>query len=75
MLRLVKKHNIDLLGLHETHLHHQGVLDAQAWWLRKNEFAAMFNQQLDQSDKGPPALFGERPSGSMSLPWQWASSF
>ena len=56
MLRLVKKHNIDLLGLHETHLHDQGVLDAQAWWLRKNGFAAMFNRQLDQSDKGSPGL-------------------
>ena len=56
MLGLVKKHNIDLLGLHETHLHDHGVLDAQAWWLRKNGFAAMFNRQLDQSDKGSPGL-------------------
>ena len=51
-MRLVKKHNIDLLGLQETHLHDQGVLDAQTWWLRKNGFAANFNRQLDQSDKG-----------------------
>ena len=52
VLRLVKKHNIDLLGLQETHLHDQGGLDAQSWWLRKNGFAANFNRQLDQSDKG-----------------------
>ena len=56
MPRLVKKHNIDLLGLQETHLHDQGVLDAQSWWLRKNGFAAHFNLQLDQSDKGSSGL-------------------
>ena len=56
VLRLVKKHNIDLLGLQETHLHDQGVLDAQAWWLCKNGFAATFNRQLDQSDKGSSGL-------------------
>ena len=55
-MRLVKKHNIDLLGLQETHLHDQGVLDAQTWWLRKNGFAANFNRQLDQSDKGSSGL-------------------
>ena len=63
VLRLVKKHNIDLLGLQETHLHDQGVLDAQSWWLRKNGFAAHFNRQLDQSDKGSSGLVwrdGER---------------
>ena len=54
--RLVKKHNIDLLGLQETHLHDQGVMDAQSWWLRKNGFAAHFNLQLDQSDKGSSGL-------------------
>ena len=86
--RLVKKHNIDLLGLQETHLHDQGVMDAQSWWLRKNGFAAHFNLQLDQSDKehtsisswtspikAPQALFGGSPNGSMCRRWPRANGF
>ena len=80
MLRLVKKHNIDLLGLQETHLHDQGVLDAQAWMRRHGGCAKMDSRRCSIDSwtsriKALQALFGGSPSGSMSLPWQWASGF
>ena len=74
VLRLVKKHNIDLLGLQETHLHDQGVLDAHSWWLRKNGFAAHFDSWTSRI-RALQALFGGSPNGSMFRPWPWASGF
>ena len=55
-MRIVKKHQLDVLGLQETHLQDQEICSSQSWWLQKQGFAAHFNLQSLPGDKGSSGI-------------------
>ena len=56
VMRIVKKHHLDVLGLQETHLQDQEIIDSQHWWLRRHGFSARFNIQTTPADKGSTGI-------------------
>ena len=43
VMNMVKKHQLDVLGLQETHLQEREVVESQQWWLQKHGFSGRFN--------------------------------
>ena len=56
VINMVKKHQLDVLGLHETHLQEKEVVESQQWWLKKHGFSGRLNLQQSAADKGSTGL-------------------
>ena len=56
VMNMVKKHQLDVLGLQETHLQEKVVVESQQWWLQKHGFSGRFNLQQSAADKGSTGL-------------------
>ena len=54
-MNMVKKHQLDVLGLQETHLQEKEVVESH-WWLQKHGFSGRFNFQQSEADKGSTGL-------------------
>ena len=67
-MRMIKKRQLDALGLQETHLHHLEVQKSLCWWLERHGSAARFNLQILPNDKGSTGL------NRRATKWEHASS-
>ena len=69
-MNMVKKHQLDVLGLQETHHQEREVVESQQWWLQKQGFSGRFNLQQSPADKGSRGLIW-RDAQWEHVAWMW----